>query len=87
MDLQGVAFALSGQKRLAKAIRLNAAVMENAKLLGLSVIVDFWLEWYESYIVGAMKELGEELTKKYEEEGIAMGFEKAVQYGLYFDQD
>ena len=32
-------------------------------------------------------EVGEELAKKYEEEGIAMGFDKAVEYALDFEKD
>jgi hypothetical protein len=41
----------------------------------------------KKYIEGAKKEVGEELAKQYEEEGIAMGFEKAVEYALDFDKD
>ncbi len=50
-------------------------------------LVKFWDEWHEKYIEGAKKEVGEELARKYEEEGIAMGFEKAVEYALDFDKD
>ena len=50
-------------------------------------MLDFWDEWIDSYIEGAKKEVGEELAKKYEEEGIAMGFEKAAEYALDFKKD
>ena len=40
----------------------------------------------DTYIEGAKKEVGEELAKKYEEEGIAMGLEKAVEYALDFEK-
>ena len=88
-DLQGVAFALSGQSRWGKALRLNAASCEKVRSMGLSLsgIHEFWDEWIETYIEGAKKEVGEELAKTYEEEGIAMGFEKAVEYALDFEKD
>ncbi len=41
----------------------------------------------KKYIESPRKEVGEELARKYEEEGIAMGFEKAVEYALDFDKD
>lgn len=89
IDLQGIAFAVGGQKRWAKAIRLNAAARENARALGAALpdSVYFWREWLDTYIGGARQELGQDLTSKYEEEGIAMGFDKAVEYALNFDQN
>jgi len=88
-DLQGVAFALSGQARWEKSLTLNASANERAKSIGLNLygIVEFWDEWIDKYIEGAKKEVGEELAKQYEEEGIAMGFEKAVEYALDFERD
>ncbi|HER08168.1 MAG TPA: tetratricopeptide repeat protein [Bacteroides sp.] len=88
-DLQGVAFALSGQSRWAKSIRLDTAAREKMKMIGMTVdgMVGFWDEWIARYIEGAKKEVGEELTRKYQEEGIAMGFEKAVEYALDFEKD
>ena len=89
IDMQGVAFALSGQSRWAKCIRLNAASLEKANSIDLSTsgIVDFWDEWIDAYIEGAKYKVGEELTRKYEEEGIAMGFDNAVEYALDFNRD
>ncbi len=88
-DMQGVAFALSGQKRWAKSIRLDIASREKVKTLGgaFDGMVPFWDEWIETYLGGARKEAGEELTRKYEEEGRNMGFEAAVEYALDFDRD
>jgi len=88
-DLAGVAFSLSWQSRLAKCIRLDAAAWKKAGELGVSLsgVAEFWDEWIEIYIVGARKKLGEELTRKYEEEGQNMGFEAAVEYALDFDKD
>ena len=88
-DMQGVAFALSGQSRLPKAVRLNAAATEKLNAMGSPVqgMFDFWDEWIETYIEGARKKLGEERVKKYEEEGTAMDFDHAVAYALDFDRD
>jgi len=89
IDMQGVAFALSGQSRWVKCLRINVVACEKASSLGLSTkgILDFWDEWIDTYIEGAKEKVGEELTKKYEEEGIAMGFDKAVEYALDFEKD
>ena len=88
-DTQGVAFALSGQGRYAKAIRLDAAARELFKATGIEVdgMVGFWDEWIEIYLEGAKKKLGKERTKQCQEEGINMGFEKAVEYALDFNKD
>lgn len=89
IDMQGVAFALAGQLRWAKSIRLDAAAREIVKQYGfvLDGIAEFWDEWIETYIEGAKKKVGEELTKQYQEEGRQMGFEKAVEYALDFDRE
>jgi len=83
-DTQGVAFALSGQGRYAKAIRLDAAARELFKEIGMTVdgMVGFWDEWIETYIEGAKKKLGKSRTMQCQEEGIKMGFEKAVEYAM-----
>jgi predicted ATPase len=88
-DLEGVAFSLSGQSRWAKCIRLDAAAWKKSAELGVSLsgVAEFWDEWIDIYIVGAKKKLGEELTRKHEEEGRNMGFEAAVEYALDFDKD
>jgi predicted ATPase len=89
MDIQGVAFALSGQSRWAKSIRLDSAARTKMKAMGLKIdgLYKFWDEWIETYIERAKKEVGEELTQKYEEEGKYMGFEATVKYALDFDKD
>ena len=88
-DLQGVAFSVAGQSRWAKAIRLDSAAREIAGKYGSIIdgVAAFWDEWIDRYIEGAKKEVGEELAKQYKEEGIAMGFEKAVEYALDFEKD
>jgi hypothetical protein len=47
----------------------------------------FWVHCIKETIGVAEKEVGEELARQYEEEGIAMGFEKAVEYALDFEKD
>lgn len=88
-DTQGVAFALAGQGRYDKAIRLDAAAREKFKEIGITVdgMVGFWDEWIETYIEGAKKKLGKERTMQCQEEGLKMGFEKAVEYALEFNKD
>ena len=88
-DLQGIAFALSGQTRWAKSIRLNAVAIEMFKSIGVEIygIWPLWDEFTDTYMGGARKAVGEELTKKYEEEGRRMGFEAAIEYALDFEKD
>jgi len=88
-DIQGVAFALSGQSRWNKSLKLNGAACEQARTLGITMygLHEFWDEWIDTYIEGAKKEVGEELARQYEEEGISMGFDKAVEYALDFNKD
>ena len=88
-DTQGVAFALAGQGRWGKAIRLDAAAREQFKKLGMVVdgMVGFWDEWIDTYIEGAKKEVGKELTFLYQQEGIKMGLERALEYALDFNLD
>jgi len=88
-DLQGIAFALSGQTRWAKSLRINAMANKMFKSIGIDIngIWPLWDDFINTYIGGARENLGEELTLKYEEEGRNMGFEAAVKYALDFDKD
>jgi len=88
-DMQGVAFSLAGQRRWKKSLLLDAASVEKSRTMGVAIygMLEFWDEWIDSFIAGAKKEVGEDLAKQYEEEGIAMGFEKAVEYALDFEKD
>jgi predicted ATPase len=91
IELLAVAMAVAGQSRLAKAIRLSAASREIATEKGILVPQDlkyeFWIEFINTYIVSSREKLGEELTRKYENEGKSMGLEKAVEYALDFSRD
>jgi tetratricopeptide (TPR) repeat protein len=90
-DMCGVAMGLAGQGRYTKALRVNAAATSKAKSFGSWIPEDvplvFWHELVIKLIVGTRETLGEELTKKYEEEGRAMSFDEAVKYTLDFDKD
>jgi predicted ATPase len=88
-DLHGVAYSVSGQSRWIKAIRLDGAARENYRIMELNIrgLMKFWDEFFDTYIEGARKKLGKELTLKYEEEGRNMGFEAAVKYALDFEKD
>ena len=87
--MQGVAFSVSGQSRWPKSIRLDAASRQNLKEFGVSMDgkAEFWDEFIKIYLEGAKNEVGKELSRKYEEEGKTMGFEKAVEYALDFNKD
>jgi len=88
-DIQGVGFSVAGQGRWAKAIRLDAAARKKCTELGFVIdgMLVFWDEWIETYIMGAVKEVGEELAQQYRDEGKAMSFEEAVAYALDFEKD
>ena len=87
-EMGGVAFALSGQGRYIKALRLQGAIDAKYEEFGASMVpVKFWMDWIEEYIGGARKAVGEKAAAKYEQEGRQMGFEKAVEYALDFDKD
>jgi non-specific serine/threonine protein kinase len=88
-ELQGVAFALSGQGRWAKSLRINAMAIEMFKSIGVEIygIWPLWDEFYDTYIGRARQEAGEEMAKKYEEEGIAMGLERVIAYALDLGTD
>lgn len=88
-ELESIACSVSGQSRWAKSIRLDSAASEKARILGgkLYGIIKFYDDLIDIYIGRARDELGEEQTRKYEEEGKTMGFEASVDYALDFDRD
>jgi predicted ATPase len=88
-ELLGIAFSVSGQSRWAKSIRLDAAAREKGRLLGVKLygLIKFYDVLIDTYIGRAREKLGEERTRKYEEEGKTMGFDAAVEYSLDFEKD
>jgi predicted ATPase len=88
IELQGMLFALSGQGRNMKALRLLGAVYAKYDEFGNSLPpVKFWMDWFEEYVNRARKAVGEEKAVQYEQEGREMGFDKAVEYALDFEQE
>ena len=88
VELTGMIFALSGQRRYMKALRILGVVYAKWDEFGLSLHqVKFWMDWFEEYVNGARKAVGEDKAAQYEQEGRQMGFEKAVEYALDFDKD
>jgi non-specific serine/threonine protein kinase len=88
VELQGIAFVLSGQKRYKKALRLQGTVDAKYDEYGVQTPnIKFWVDWFEHYINGARKAVGEEEAAQYEQEGRQMGFENAVEYALDFEKD
>lgn len=91
IEMCGVAMSLAGQGRHAKALRVNAAATKNALAFGSWVPEEiplvFWHELSVKLLAGTRKNLGEDKTLHYEEEGRAMEFQAAVAYTLDFGKD
>jgi len=90
-EMFGVAMSLAGLAFLKDALMLHGLILSLYKQFGVlieeMVWPDFWAHCMNETIGTAKKEVGEELARQYEEEGIAMGFEKAVEYALDFKKD
>jgi predicted ATPase len=87
-ELTGMIYGLSGQGRYKKALRLQGAVDAKLNEYGIPMFqIKFWLDWFEEYVNGARRAVGEEKTAQYEQEGRQMGFDKAVEYALDFEKD
>jgi len=90
-DLLGMSMAIAGMGRHEKALRLVAAVNEGSRKAGTESLenmrMGFWQELVKQHIIGIREKLGEELTLKYESEGLAMDLEEAIRYALDFELD
>jgi hypothetical protein len=88
-ELFGVAMSLAGLAFYGDALKLHGLIMSLYKQLGIFEIEGlwpaFWVHCIKETIGVAQEEVGEELVRQYEEEGIAMGFEKAAEYALEFE--
>ena len=88
IELQGLVFALSGQGRYVKALRLHGAVNSKYDEYGVQTPqIKFWMDWSEEYVNGARRVVGEKEAVQYELQGRVMGFDKAVEYALDFEKD
>jgi len=83
--------AVAGQGRFAKALRLIAAVKkaaEEAEMMSPEDIpMNFWQELIDKHIRRIREELGEKLSKQYNDEGRLMSLKQAVEYALDFEKD
>jgi tetratricopeptide (TPR) repeat protein len=90
-ELFGIALSMAGLAFFREALILHGLIMYLYKQLGIFEAIEtwpaFWIHCMEETIEKAKKEVGEELARQYEEEGIAMGFEKAVEYALDFEKN
>lgn len=87
-ELTGMIYGLSGQGRYRKALRLQGAVDAELNEFGIPMFqIKFWLDWFEEYVNGARRAVGEEKAAQYEQEGRQLGFDKAVEYALDFEKD
>jgi tetratricopeptide (TPR) repeat protein len=91
VSVSGLAMALAGQGRHAKAQSLIAAVNLVSSEAGLISIEDypvqFWQELFEQHIRIPRKILGDSLIRQYREEGQKMSWDEAVEYALDFKKD
>ena len=89
LELHGIAMSLAGNSFFKDALMLDGAVVHYMyEQFGIrEIAVDFWKQSIEKTIGQAKKTVGEELTRQYEEEGIAMGFDKAAEYALNFEMN
>lgn len=89
LELHGITMSLAGKSFFKDAIMLDGTVVHFMyERFGVREIpVDFWKQSIEETIGKAKKEVGEELTRQYEEEGRAMDFDKAAEYALDLELD
>ena len=91
VDLSGVAMAVAGQGRYAKAIRLIEAVNHLAAKAEMMSPEDlpmiFWQELIDKHIRKTRERLGDTRSRQYKEEGQKMNLKEAVEYALDFDKD
>ncbi|MEJ2596141.1 MAG: hypothetical protein P8100_13700 [bacterium] len=90
-ELFGMAMSMAGKAFFRDALMLHGLIMFLYEQLGVfiekEVWPDFWVHCVEQTIEKAKIEMGEELARQFEEEGILIGFEKAVEYALEFEID
>ncbi|MBN1791126.1 MAG: helix-turn-helix domain-containing protein [Bacteroidales bacterium] len=91
VDLSGVAMAVAGQGRFAKALRLVEAVNKISEDTGMmspeDIPMKFWQEQIEKNIRRTREQLGVKLARQYKEEGRLLSLEQAVEYALDFEKD
>ena len=87
-EMHGMAMTYAGQSRYHKAVRLDGAVLATYEEHGVSLpYMRFWHETLDKTVGRAKEQVGVKEAATLEEEGRAMGFEKAVEYALDFERD
>jgi len=90
-DLAGLAMAVAGMRRHAKALRIISGVNQAAEKEGIMSPeigqMSFWKEQMQLHIQGTREKLGETLTRKYETEGAALDLEELITYALDYKTD
>jgi tetratricopeptide (TPR) repeat protein len=84
IEMQGVAMGLAGSGREAEALRLfgaSCALLEELQST-LADEIAFWVNFKKRYLTPARERIGAEATEKAEQEGRAMGWERAIAYAF-----
>jgi len=81
-EVEGVAMALAGQGRHAKALRLGAAAAAECQALGSSLRIAFWEQLKRRYLGPAAERLEAAEADRAREAGRAMGFDAAIASAL-----
>jgi predicted ATPase/class 3 adenylate cyclase len=84
IEMQGVAMGLAGSGREAEALRLfgaSCALLEEVQST-LADEIAFWVNFKKRYLTPARERIGAEATEKAEQEGRAMGWERAIAYAF-----
>ncbi len=91
IELTGVAMSVSGQHRIAKAIRINSAATAQSKKIGYmdpaEMQLNFWVALTDKYIRNVKKKLGPGLLEKYTTEGENMSLDDLIAYAIDINKD
>jgi hypothetical protein len=86
-EVEGVAMAVAGQGRDAKALRLAGAVAAERDALKVGVRIRFWDELVSRYIGEATRRMGADASAAEKRHGKTMGFTEAIDYALATERD
>ena len=86
-EVEGMAMALAGQGRHAKAFCLAGAADAERDALKANIHIPFWEVLKERYLKAAEIKVGAQEAQKEKRVGKKMGFENAMQYALDLDRD
>jgi predicted ATPase/class 3 adenylate cyclase len=83
-EMQGVAMGLAGSGKEAEGLRLFGAACAHCEELQTTLLdeVAFWVNFKKRYLTPARERIGAEAAEKAEQEGRAMGWERAIAYAF-----